>query len=358
MSGSCCWRRARSTGAGAIDMPSGMGRLLSSDRFNWAYVSEPEPYLDNRRLSHPRGRVLGGSSSINGMMYVRGHARDYDGWAQPGCRGWSYAELLPYFRRAEHHQKGASDYHGGDGPLSVSSPAIERSPLAEAFIRAGQSRPDIPIRPTPMASSRRASARWTARPATAGAGAWRAAIWPGRDAPEPDDRDRRAGACASASRAGARSAWPMSAAGQQRKRGPSARSSSAAARSTARSFCSSPASARPIICAKLGIEVRHDLPGVGANLNDHPDIVIQHRCKQPVSLYPATRAPGKWLVGLQWFLTHDGARREQSFRGRRLHPQPRRHRASRSAAHLHAAGGQARHGRERARPCLPGASST
>src|SRR5262249_5824416 len=90
----------------AIDMPSGMGRLLSSDHFNWAYTSEPEPFLDNRRLGHPRGRVLGGSSSINGMMYVRGHARDYDHWAQQGLKGWSYADMLPYFKRAQRHEKG------------------------------------------------------------------------------------------------------------------------------------------------------------------------------------------------------------------------------------------------------------
>src|SRR5262249_1716367 len=97
-----------------IDMPSGLGRLLSNDRFNWAYTGEPEPYLDNRVLSHPRGRVLGGSSSINGMMYVRGHARDYDRWAQAGNKGWRYADLLPYFKRAEHHQNGGSEYHRCD----------------------------------------------------------------------------------------------------------------------------------------------------------------------------------------------------------------------------------------------------
>ena len=138
MSACCCWRRARSIGAGASTCPRAWARLLSSERFNWAYVSEPEPFLDNRRLGHPRGRVLGGSSSINGMMYVRGHARDYDRWAQRGCRGWSYAEVLPYFRRAERHQKGGSDYHGGEGPLFVSSPANDASPLAGAFIQAGQ----------------------------------------------------------------------------------------------------------------------------------------------------------------------------------------------------------------------------
>ena len=95
-----------------IDMPSAVGSLLSSDRFNWNYTSEPEPYLDGRRLTHPRGKVLGGSSSINGMVYIRGHAKDYDGWAQGGAAGWSYAEVLPYFKRAEQHYLGGDSYHG------------------------------------------------------------------------------------------------------------------------------------------------------------------------------------------------------------------------------------------------------
>ena len=122
----------------AIDMPSGLGRLLADDRFNWAYVSECEPYLDGRRLSHPRGRVLGGSSSINGMMYVRGHARDYDRWAQSGCRGWRYADVLPYFRRAENSQREADPYHGKGGPLRVTTPTPSTTRLADAFIEAGQ----------------------------------------------------------------------------------------------------------------------------------------------------------------------------------------------------------------------------
>src|SRR3984957_17902789 len=83
-----------------IDMPPAVGSLLSSDRFNWNYVSEPEPHLDGRLLTHPRGKLLGGSSSINGMVYIRGHAKDYDGWAESGASGWSYADVLPYFKRA------------------------------------------------------------------------------------------------------------------------------------------------------------------------------------------------------------------------------------------------------------------
>ena len=102
-----------------IDMPAAVGSLLSSDRFNWNYVSDPEPHLDGRRLTHPRGRVLGGSSSINGMVYIRGHARDYDGWAAQGLKGWSYAEVLPFFKRAERHLHGGDVYHGASGPLAV-----------------------------------------------------------------------------------------------------------------------------------------------------------------------------------------------------------------------------------------------
>src|ERR1700761_8160639 len=119
-----------------IEMPAAVGRLLSSERFNWNYLSEPEPFLDGRRLTHPRGRVLGGSSSINGMVYIRGHAFDYDHWAQNGAGGWSYADVLPYFMRAERHLFGGDDYHGGAGPLAVFAPTLDDSPLAAAFVRA------------------------------------------------------------------------------------------------------------------------------------------------------------------------------------------------------------------------------
>jgi choline dehydrogenase len=288
-----------------IDMPAGVAGLLSSERFNWAYVSEPEPFLDNRRLSHPRGRVLGGSSSINGMMYVRGHARDYDGWAQRGCRGWSYAEVLPYFRRAERHQKGGSDYHGGEGPLFVSSPANDASPLAGAFIQAGQ-QAGYPYTPDangkqqegfgPMDRTTRDGRRWSvARGYLAGAA--------GRP-----NLTILTGALARAIRLEGRRAV-----GVDYLRAGRAESARAEREVI---LCGGAFNSPQLLqlsgigpadhLAKLGIAVRHDLAGVGANLNDHPDIVVQHLCRQPVSIYPATRAPRKFLVGLQWFLTGSG----------------------------------------------------
>ena len=121
-----------------VRMPAGVGTLIKQkSKFNWGFWSEPEPFMDGRRLWHPRGKGLGGSSAINGMVYIRGHARDYDHWRQLGLDGWSYAETLPYFKRAENFQDGASTYHGEGGPLSVSWGERSDHPLYAGVIRAG-----------------------------------------------------------------------------------------------------------------------------------------------------------------------------------------------------------------------------
>jgi choline dehydrogenase len=289
----------------AIDMPSGLGRLLADDRFNWAYISEPEPFLDNRRLSHPRGRVLGGSSSINGMMYVRGHARDYDRWAQSGCRGWSYADVLPYFRRAESSQRKADAYHGKNGPLRVTTPNGSAGVLADAFIEAGQQAgypytPDCngaqqegfgPNDRTTHDGKRWSTARGYLDPVRARPNL---IIVTGALALEILIESNRATGIAYA-------------VGSERR--------------TARAereilLCGGAINSPQLLqlsgigpadlLRHLGIPVKHDLPGVGANLSDHPDIVIQHRCKQPVTLATKARAPGKYLTGLQWFVAKSG----------------------------------------------------
>lgn len=102
-----------------IRMPLGFLQALRKPHFTWGYETEPEPHLEQRRIAIPRGRLLGGSSSINGMIHIRGHRRDFDDWAQAGCEGWRYDEVLPYFRRSETHWMGDTPYHGADGPLSV-----------------------------------------------------------------------------------------------------------------------------------------------------------------------------------------------------------------------------------------------
>jgi len=290
----------------AIDMPSGLGRLLADDRFNWAYVSECEPYLDGRRLSHPRGRVLGGSSSINGMMYVRGHARDYDRWAQSGCRGWRYADVLPYFRRAENSQREADPYHGKDGPLRVTTPTPGTTRLAGAFIAAGQ-QAGYPYTADcngaqqegfgPYDRTTHVGRRWSAA---------RGYLDPVRSRPNLTivtgalgleilfEKDRTIGI--------------DYAVGNDRRSARAEREVLLCAGAINSPHLLQMSGVGPAdLLTRLGIPVKHDCPGVGANLNDHPDIVIQHRCKQPVTMAAKARSPQKYLTGLQWFLTKSGA---------------------------------------------------
>ena len=121
-----------------IGMPMGIGPLLGRPGpYNWYFHSTPQRGLGGRSLYQPRGKGWGGSSSINGMIYMRGHPRDYDDWRDAGCTGWGWDDVLPYFKRAEHFSAGADEWHGGEGPLFV-SPPDSRNPLYKAFIEAGK----------------------------------------------------------------------------------------------------------------------------------------------------------------------------------------------------------------------------
>ena len=121
-----------------IHIPLGFAFLMKNEKVNWCYETEPEPNMDDRKMSWPRGKVLGGTSSINGMVYIRGQREDYDHWHSLGNSGWSYEEVLPYFKRSEHKAEGANDYHGHGGPLWVEEvPNSEKLDLADLFIQAG-----------------------------------------------------------------------------------------------------------------------------------------------------------------------------------------------------------------------------
>ncbi len=120
-----------------VHIPLGYGKLFANRRVNWLYETEPEPELDGRRIVQPRGKLLGGSSSINGLVYIRGQRQDFDHWRQLGNVGWSYEDVLPYFRKAEDQQRGADAYHGVGGPLAVSDPT-EPHELCDAFIAAAE----------------------------------------------------------------------------------------------------------------------------------------------------------------------------------------------------------------------------
>ena len=120
-----------------IHIPVGYFKTMHNPKYDWCYVTEPDPGIDGRQLQWPRGKVLGGSSSLNGLLYVRGQREDYDRWARLGNTGWSYEEVLPYFKKSEDQQRGADEYHGVGGPLKVSDLRLRR-PIADCFIAAAE----------------------------------------------------------------------------------------------------------------------------------------------------------------------------------------------------------------------------
>ncbi len=288
-----------------IEMPTAMARAIDGPRFNWQYATEPEPHLGGRVLDHPRGRVLGGSSSINGMMYIRGHARDYDRWAQAGCRGWSYADVLPYFRRAESHELGGDAYHGKDGPLAVAA-AKMTNPLTRAFIEAGVEAgyprtDDVNGRQqegfgradrTTAPDGRRANvARMYLDPIR---GRSNLTIATGAIATRVLMEGKRAVGVA----------WEQDGQAKQAHAAREVVLCGGAINSPQLLMLSGIGPAEHL--REHGIEVVQDLPGVGGNLHDHPDIAIVQACRQPVSLHDTLSTLGKLKVGLRWLLFHDG----------------------------------------------------
>jgi len=287
-----------------IDMPSAVGIVVGGTRYNWSYSSEPEPYLDGRRIGTPRGRTLGGSSSINGMVYIRGHARDYDSWQAQGCTGWSYQEVLPYFIRSQTHADGAGTYRGGAGHLHVTPGNVE-TPLCAAFVQAG------------------AEAGYAVSSDLNG---FR------QEGFGPVDRTTRSGRRWSTSRgylSEALARGNVSVATEalalrilfdgRRAYGIEYEQNGQVLQARVRREVLLTAGAinspQLLLLSGIGpadelrsldIPLTHDLPGVGRRLNDHPDSVVQYLCKKPVSLYPWTTAPGKWWIGARWFVTHDG----------------------------------------------------
>ena len=118
-----------------IHIPVGYFKTMHHPKYDWCYLTEPDPGVSGRRIQWPRGKVLGGTSSLNGLLYVRGQREDYDRWAELGNRGWSYAEVLPFFKKSEDQERGASEYHGVGGPLKVSDLRLRR-PIADYFVAA------------------------------------------------------------------------------------------------------------------------------------------------------------------------------------------------------------------------------
>jgi choline dehydrogenase len=287
-----------------LHMPAALAYPLNNERYNWGYWSEPEPYMEGRRMYCPRGRVLGGSSSINGMAYVRGHARDYDRWAQSGLHGWDYAHVLPYFKRAETRAQGGDDYRGDSGPLHVATGA-GRNPLYGAFIEAGRQAGYLVTADMngyqqegfgPMDMTVRAGRRWSAA---------RAYLDPAR-------RRRNLRVRTGALTCRVRFEGSRAIGVDYLRKGQTVSVLAGREVIVAGGAINSP---QLLMLSGIGdadelarfdIPTVAHLPGVGGNLQDHVEIYVQHACTQPISLYGAQKPWNKPFIGLEWLLLRRG----------------------------------------------------
>jgi choline dehydrogenase len=287
-----------------IQMPTALSIPMNTRRYNWQYHTEPEPALGGRSLHTPRGKVLGGSSSINGLVYIRGNPHDFDRWQEEGASGWSYAQVLPYFRRAETRFDGGDAYRGDSGPLHTRY-GLLTNPLHDAWLQAGQ-QAGYPYTADVNGRQQEGMGRFDM---TVGGGrrcsAANAYLRPALRRP-----NLRVRAHALVTRVlfdGKR------ASGVEYERG-GARHAVRAAREVI-------VSGGPINSPQLlklsgigpadelrnhGIPVVHALAGVGENLHDHLEFYFQMACLEPVSLYTALSPWSKAGIGIRWILRKDG----------------------------------------------------
>ncbi|MBA4324736.1 MAG: choline dehydrogenase [Rhodobacter sp.] len=287
-----------------IQMPGALSYPMNMGLYDWGFATEPEPHLGGRRLATPRGKVIGGSSSINGMVYVRGHAKDFDTWAEMGADGWAYADVLPYFKRMEQSHGGSGpEFRGTDGPLHVSRGTRE-NPLFDAFIEAGR-QAGYPVTTDyngqqqegfgPFEATIHKGRRWSAanaylKPAMAGGnvhivrGLARRVMLEGKRAVGVEV-DTRAGR-------------------QVIRAGREVILAASSINSPKLLMLSGIGPAQHL--REHGIEVVADRPGVGANLQDHLEVYMQFAASQPITLYKYWNLWGKAWVGAQWLLTGTG----------------------------------------------------
>ena len=290
-----------------IQMPGALSFPMNMKRYDWGYRSEPEPHLGGRRLACPRGKVIGGSSSINGMVYVRGHAKDFDTWEAMGASGWSYADVLPYYKRMETWDPaghgGDASWRGSDGPLHVTRGKRD-NPLVQAFVQAGrqagyqltddyngqQQEGFGPIEHTIHKGARLSAAKAYLRPALQRKncnlirGLARKIVFSGRRAVGVE---------------------LLAGGGLKTVRAKKEVILASSSINSPKLLMLSGIGPAAHLTAH-GIPIVADRPGVGQNLQDHLEVYIQMAASQPVSLFKYWNLLGKARVGLQWALTRSG----------------------------------------------------
>ncbi|MFC5080539.1 Oxygen-dependent choline dehydrogenase [Vibrio thalassae] len=289
-----------------IQMPTALSYPMNTEKYAWQFETTEEAGLDGRKLHCPRGKVLGGSSSINGMVYVRGHACDFDQWEQQGAKGWNYQSCLPYFRRAESWDGGSDEYRGGDGPVGTcNGNNMTRNPLYQAFIEAGKE---------------------AGYPETQDYNGYQ------QEGFGPMHMTVDGGVRASTSNAYLKRALKRSnltlikgvvvhqvlleakqAVGVQYEK-----SGTVVDAKVNKEVISSAGSIGSVqllqlsgigpkkVLERAGVTVEHDLAGVGANLQDHLEVYFQYHCSQPITLNSKLGLVSKGLIGAEWIVTRKG----------------------------------------------------
>ena len=290
-----------------IQMPAALSYPMNMARYDWGYSSEPEPQLGGRRLATPRGKVIGGSSSINGMVYVRGHAGDFDHWAESGATGWGYTDVLPYYKRMETWHSGGHGgepaWRGSDGPLHVSR-GPRKNPLFHAFVEAGRQ------------AGYQVTGDYNGEQQE-GFGPMEQTVWNGRrwSAANAYLKPARATGFCEVVRGLARKILIEDgrAVGVEYERGGKIE----VIRASAEVIIAASAINSPQLLmlsgigpgaelAQHGIDVVADRPGVGKNLQDHLEVYIQMAARQPITLYKHWNLVSKALIGAQWLFTKTG----------------------------------------------------
>jgi len=288
-----------------IHMPAGIPNLIGKPNpYNWYYDTEGQQFLNNRKLYWPRGRGWGGSSSINGMIYIRGHARDYDNWRQMGLEGWSYADVLPYFKRAENYESGGDDFHGDAGPLHVSN-GRSVNPLFRAFVQAGREAGH------PVTKDFNGYAQ-------EGFGPYQLTIHEGRRwsaasaylKPVLDRPNLKIESHAMVSRVLFEGKRAVGVEFVQKKQSIEVRAErevilcGGAVNSPQTLMLSGIGPGETL--RNFGIPIVADLAGVGGNLQDHLDCSIQYESTKPITLYSAMKPTNMIKTGLQYLLFGTG----------------------------------------------------
>jgi choline dehydrogenase len=292
-----------------INMPAALSYPMGMKRYDWGYVTEPEPHMDNRVMACPRGKVIGGSSSINGMIYVRGHARDFDTWADMGAEGWGYADVLPYFKRAEtwHGDAGDASWRGHDGPLHITR-GPRKNVLYEAFIKSGA---NAGYGATDDYNGQRQE----------GFGAFEMTVWKGKrwstasaylkPALKRDNCTLLRGLVERIEIENGRATGVRLAGGQVIRARAEVVLAAGAINSPKILMLSGIGPAKHL--GEHGIAVMADRAGVGQNLQDHLELYVQFAASKPVSIAPYWSLWGKALVGAQWLFTKTGLGASNNF---------------------------------------------